>query len=102
MKAYNLCCAAVIDDKSAKGVTKAAIALHAPFKGAVLTIAADKGKESSGYQEIAKMLNADVYFAAPYSSWQRGTNQNTNELLRQYWPRITDLKLLIKLKWKLL
>ncbi len=102
MKAYNLCCAAVIDDKSAKGVTEAAIALQALLKDAVLTIAADNGKEFSGYQEIAKMLNADVYFAAPYSSWQRGANENTNGLLCQYWPRIIDLKLLIKLKWKLL
>jgi IS30 family transposase len=84
--------AAVIEDKSAKGVTAATIALLEPLKDYVLTITADNGKEFSGHQEMAKMLNADVYFADPYSSWQRGINENTNGLLRQYWPKITDFK----------
>ena len=41
---------------------------------------------------MTKALGADVYFADPYSSWQRGLNENKNDLLRQYWPKITDFK----------
>ncbi|MFT6910526.1 MAG: IS30 family transposase [Oleiphilaceae bacterium] len=81
-----------VDDKSAKTVTEATIALLAPFKGAVLTITADNGKEFAYHEEMTKSLKCDVYFAAPYCSWQRGLNENTNGLLRQYWPKSTDFK----------
>lgn len=37
-------------------------------------------------------MQCDVYFADPYCSWQRGLNENTNSLLRQYWPKSTDFK----------
>lgn len=84
--------AAAIDDKSAASVTEATIALLAPFKASVLTITADNGKEFSGHEAIANALDCDVYFADPYSSWQRGLNENTNGLLRQYWPKNTDFK----------
>jgi IS30 family transposase len=81
-----------VDDKSAKTVTAATIALLAPFKDAVLTITADNGKEFAYHEEIAKSLKCTVYFADPYCSWQRGLNENTNGLLRQYWPKSTDFK----------
>ena len=81
-----------INDKSAETVTLAAIALLKPFKDAVLTITADNGKEFAYHERIAKALDAKVYFADPYSSWQRGLNENTNGLLRQYWPKLTDFK----------
>lgn len=84
--------AAAINDKSAAAVTEATIALLAPLRDLVLTITADNGKEFSGHEIIAKALNCDVYFADPYSSWQRGLNENTNGLLRQYWPKNTDFK----------
>jgi len=42
--------------------------------------------------KISKALSADVYFAHPYSSWERGLNENTNGLLRQYFPKNTDFK----------
>mgnify|MGYP001125478793 CR=1 FL=1 len=81
-----------VDDKSAKTVTAATIALLAPFKDAVLTITADNGKEFAYHEEMTKHLECGVYFADPYCSWQRGLNENTNGLLRQYWPKSTDFK----------
>ena len=80
------------DDKSARSVTAATIALLQPFKGAVLTIAADNGKEFAYHEVMAEHLKCGVYFADPYCSWQRGLNENTNGLLRQYWPKSTDFK----------
>ena len=44
-------------------------------------------KEFAGYNEIENRLNIDVYFADPYSSWQRGTNENTNDLLREFYAK---------------
>lgn len=52
----------------------------------------DNGKEFMSYHQIARSLDLDVYFASPYRSWQRGTNENTNGLLRQFFPKGTDFK----------
>ena len=81
-----------VDDKSAKIVTAATTALLQPFKEAVLTITADNGKEFVYHEAMVEQLKCAVYFAAPYCSWQRGLNENTNGLLRQYWPKSTDFK----------
>lgn len=81
-----------INDKTAETVTAATIALLAPFKDAVLTITADNGKEFAYHEKMTEALGAKVYFADPYSSWQRGLNENTNGLLREYWPKKTDFK----------
>ena len=81
-----------INDKSAHTVTQATIALLTPFKDMVLTITADNGKEFANHEQITSTLGAQVYFADPYCSWQRGLNENTNGLLRQYWPKDTDFK----------
>ncbi|PML25052.1 transposase [Vibrio breoganii] len=53
---------------------------------------ADNGREFAGHEEIAKALEAEVYFAHPYSSWERGANENANGLLRQYVKKGTDLR----------
>jgi len=50
----------------------------------------DNGREFSSHESISRRLDIDVYFADPYSSWQRGTNENTNGLLRQYLPKSRD------------
>lgn len=50
----------------------------------------DNGKEFAEHQKLVKSLNIAVYFADPYKSWQRGTNENTNGLIRQYFPKGTD------------
>jgi IS30 family transposase len=73
-------------------VTAATIPLLAPFKGAVLTITADNGKEFAYHEQMTKALQCEVYFADQYCSWQRGLNENTHGLLRQYWPKATDFK----------
>ena len=81
-----------LNDKSADTVTAATIALLTPFKDAVLTITAGNGKEFAYHEKVTKSLKCGVYFADPYCSWQRGLNENTNGLLRQYWPKSTDFK----------
>ncbi len=81
-----------IDNKSAETVTAATIKLLELYKEAVLTITADNGKEFAYHEKMTEALNAKVYFADPYCSWQRGLNENTNGLLRQYWPKKTDFK----------
>ena len=81
-----------INNKMAQTVTDATIDLLRPFKGAVLTITADNGKEFAYHEQMTEALGAQVYFADPYCSWQRGLNENTNGLLRQYWPKKTDFK----------
>lgn len=47
----------------------------------------DNGKEFAGHENMAKELKMAVYFAHPYHSWERGLNENTNGLLRQYFPK---------------
>ena len=81
-----------INNKMAQTVTDATIDLLRPFKGAVLTITADNGKEFAFHEQMTEALGAQVYFADPYCPWQRGLNENTNGLLRQYWPKKTDFK----------
>ncbi len=51
----------------------------------------DNGSEFSAHEIIAEELNADIYFARPYHSWERGLNENCNGLLRQYFPKKMDL-----------
>jgi IS30 family transposase len=84
---------AQVDNKSAAAVTKATISLLKPFKDVVHSITADNGKEFAYHRKISKALSADIYFAHPFSSWERGLNENTNGLLRQYFPKSTNLKL---------
>ena len=78
--------------KCAADVTKATIALLKPYKALVHTITADNGKEFAYHEKISKALDTEVYFAHPYSSWERGLNENKNGLLRQYFPKSTDFK----------
>lgn len=61
-----------------------------PFRRQVYTITSDNGKEFAWHEEVAKALRADFYFAHPYASWERGTNENTNGLIRQYFPKGMD------------
>jgi len=70
----------------------------------VYTMTSDNGKEFGNHEKIAKALQCDFYFAHPYSSCERGTNENTNGLIRQYFPKnrdfrtITDEELIFAMK----
>lgn len=76
--------------KRADLLAKAAIAGMKALKSKVKTITFDNGLEFADHETIAKGLKADVYFAHPYASWERGINENTNGLIRQYFPKGTD------------
>lgn len=57
------------------------------------TLTWDQGKEMSAHQQIAMAADLDVFFCDPHSPWQRPTNENTNGLLREYFPKGTDLSI---------
>ena len=77
----------IVKSKHADVVTKAIIELLHPIKHLVHTITADNGKEFSYHEKVAKALDIDFYFCDPYSSWQRGLNEHTNGLIREYIPK---------------
>ncbi len=62
-----------------------------PYKNLVHTLTSDNGKEFSEHQIFSEALKTEFYFAHPYSSWERGLNENTNGLIRQYFPKKTSL-----------
>jgi IS30 family transposase len=76
-----------VDSKHAEVVTAATISLLQPYLDKTLTITADNGKEFAGHETIKEQLSANVYFAHPYCSWERGLNENTNGLIRQYFTK---------------
>ena len=69
-------------------ITEAMTALPARLRK---TLTWDQGKEMTRHQQIAEITGLKVYFCDPHSPWQRATNENTNGLLRQYFPKGTDL-----------
>ena len=85
-------CISHVSSRRADTVANAIIRMFKPFKEKVLTITADNGKEFSGHKQISKALDTDFYFADPYSAWQRGLNEHTNGLLRQYFPKKMKLE----------
>lgn len=76
--------------KTDKAVKRATVRALKPLSERVHTITSDNGKEFAGHETIAAELNASFYFAHPYRSWERGTNENINGLVRQYFPKGTD------------
>ena len=73
-------------------VRKAIISLLRPFKAWLETITFNNGLEFAEHEKIAKAFNAKTYFAHPYTPWERGLNENSDGLLRQYIPRGSDLR----------
>lgn len=77
--------------KNADDVARTAVRLLKPYKKHVKSITTDNGGEFAKHKLISKKLKAPVYFADPYSSWQKGTVENTNKLIRQYIPKTMDV-----------
>jgi transposase, IS30 family len=77
-------------NKTAQVVGDAMVNLLQPYRKQVHTITSDNGKEFAHYARVAKKLKADFYFAHPYAAWERGSNENTNGLIRQYFPKSRD------------
>lgn len=93
-----------VERRTAELVTAAMKRLLLPLKHIVHTITSDNGKEFAAHEELAKALDTDFYFAHPYASYERGLNENTNGLIRQYFPKdrdfntITDKELICVMK----
>lgn len=81
-----------VESNNKELVTKAVVEMLKPYKKKVHTITFDNGREFSGHQTIAKLLKAKCFFAKPYHSWERGLNEHTNGLLRQFIPKKTNFK----------
>ena len=81
---------AICKSKEAAPVTEALNRCLTPLIDFVLTLTADNGKEFAKHAQVSKKLNADFFFAKPYHSWQRGLNEHTNGLIRQYFPKGTS------------
>lgn len=78
-------------DKTSKATTTAIVRRlgYLPLK-AKQTITFDNGTENSNWQELERKTNIKAFFCHPYHSWERGTNENTNGLIRNYFPKKTD------------
>jgi len=79
-----------VERRTAQAVQETIINLLMPWKSQVHTLTADNGKEFAGHQNISHNLDADFFFAHPHAAWERGSNENMNGLLRQYFPKGQD------------
>jgi transposase, IS30 family len=89
-KASKFLLAALCPDRTARSVNEATISLFEELDATPLTFTFDNGKEFSKHQELSKQLNAPCFFANAYASWERGLNEHTNGLIRQFFPKSTD------------
>ena len=83
-----------VTSKKSSEVTAAINSILEEWLPYLHTITSDNGKEFAGHKEVAKISNIDYYFANPYASWERGSNENLNRLIRQYIPKKSDFSLL--------
>ena len=83
-------CATYLSGKDAKATKNGVIKLLRGMN--VKTITFDNGKEFAYHEDISKKLKSEIYFAHPYTSYERGLNEYTNRLLSQYFPKGMDLR----------
>jgi len=79
-----------VPNKEASVVTEALIEMIQPIKAITHTITSDNGKEFAYHKQVSTALDTDFYFANPYHSWERGLNEHTNGLIRQYLPKKSE------------
>ncbi len=82
--------------RTAKQVGGAVKSKLKSWKSLCLTMTSDNGREFSDHEKVSKALEAEFYFTTPYHSWERGLNEHSNGLIRQYRPEGTDLSRLSK------
>ena len=78
--------------KTAAAVRKAVTRGLQPYKSWVHTMTYDNGREFSDHVGMARDIEVQIYFVHPYASWERGVNENTNGLIRQFFPKDQDLR----------
>lgn len=76
-----------LNNRTKEELNRAAVKMIRSHQGKMITITADNGTEFHGYSEVEKATSVAFYFASAYHSWERGTNENTNGLIRQYLPK---------------
>ena len=93
-KASKFLVAGVGKNKTSSEINKVTLELLSEISNDRLkTMTFDNGKECSGHGELSERLQLSCYFAAPYHSWERGLNEHTNGLLKQFFPKQTNLRI---------
>lgn len=82
------------EGKNAKALAKMVILMLLPYIGKIRSVTTDNGSEFAEHQTIAKWLKTKIFFAHPYSSWEKGCIEYHNKLIRQYIPKGTDFDLI--------
>lgn len=85
-----------VENYTADAVEQAIVSVMEYLPRRYYTLTVDNGKEFSNHENVASRLQIKVYFADPYSAWQRGLNENTNGLIRQYVPKGSEIRSLTK------
>jgi IS30 family transposase len=80
-----------LNARTTRETNRRAAALIRSARHPVRTLTVDDGTEFHGYKQPEKLTGATVYFATPHHSWERGTSENTNGLIRQYLPKRTSM-----------
>ena len=94
-KASKFLMVGLIKNRTAHHVSKISIELFQHFaEGKVKTVTFDNGKEFSNHEAFGETVGAKCYFAKPYHSWERGLNEHTNGLLRQFFPKQTNFRII--------
>jgi transposase, IS30 family len=94
-KASKFLMVGLIKNRKAEHVTAVSIQLFQRLAaGQVKTVTFDNGKEFSRHEVFGKAVGADCYFARPYHSWERGLNEHTNGLIRQFFPKWTNFRII--------
>jgi len=88
-----------LERHTAAETTERCIELVDMDRGRLSTITSDNGTEFHDYKDVEAATGVEFYFATPHHSWERGTNENTNGLIRQYLPKRTSMAELTQERW---